>query len=301
MTTGKSYSDPAVARVNGLELVYDAFGAADAVPVLLIGGLGAHMIHWEDEFCLQLAGRGYRVIRYDNRDIGLSSKLEQLGVPDIAALAQAAARGESIDAPYLLQDMAEDAVGLLGALGIPSAHLVGHSMGGLIACEATIAHPARVRTLTVIGSTTGDPSLPPPTPEAEAVLMIPYAPGRQGYIDGLLHTWRGFSGPDVPLDEAHIRRLAGRVFDRGLSPTGRARQMAAMLAYPDDRTKALNTITAPTLVIHGAADPLAPLPCGEAVAAAIPGARLVVIEAMGHLMPPAVFPALVDAIAKHAA
>lgn len=300
MTTAISQSEPALARANGLELAYEAFGARDAPPVLLIGGLGAHMIHWEEEFCLQLAGRGYLVVRYDNRDIGLSSKLEHLGVPDIAALAQAVERGEPVKASYSLQDMAEDAVGLLDALGSPSAHLVGHSMGGLIACEAAISHPARVRTLTVIGSTTGDPSLPPPTPEAEAVLMTPYAPGRQGYIDGLLRTWRAFSGPGLPLDEDHIRRLAGRVFDRGLSPTGRARQMAATLAYPDDRVEALHTITAPTLVIHGAADPVAPLPCGEAVAAAIPGARLVIIEAMGHLMPPAVFPALVDAIATNA-
>jgi pimeloyl-ACP methyl ester carboxylesterase len=166
--------------------------------LLLIAGLGGQMIEWDDEFCAQLARRGYRVIRFDNRDVGLSTKLDDAGVPDIPALMQAAARGEPLQVPYLLQDMADDAASLLDALNIASAHVVGHSMGGMIAQELAIRHPARVRTLTSIASTTGNSSLPPPALEAMAVLMTPPPDDLEGYVASTVQTCRAGARSTAP-------------------------------------------------------------------------------------------------------
>lgn len=301
MTQRVPHSDPASVEANGIEIVYDTFGEASAAPpMLLIMGLGAQMIAWDEEFCAALAARGYWVIRFDNRDVGLSTRFDEAGVPDIPALMQAAAQGEAIQAPYTLRDMADDAVGLLDALGIESAHVVGISMGGGIAQEMTIHHPDRVRTLTSIMSSTGDPQLPPPKPEAAAILVTPAPTDRAGYIESSIKTWRVLSGPGYPLDEDRTRERAGRSFDRGLSPDGTARQLAAIMASGSHK-EALKSVQVPTLVIHGDADPLVPVEGGIDTADSIPGAELMIIEGMGHSLPPEVAPQVIEAIARHAA
>lgn len=293
------HSDPARVRVNDIELVYDTFGENSAPPLLLIMGLGGQMIAWDEEFCAQLAARGYWVIRFDNRDVGLSTKLDEAGVPDIFTLVQAQAQSEAAQAPYTLRDMAGDAVGLLDALAVESAHVVGISMGGMIAQEMAIHHPSRVRTLTSIMSTTGNPALPPPKLEALSVLLTPFPTDRDGYIENSLQTWRVLSGPGFPLDQDLVRERAGRFFDRGLSLAGTARQMAAVVTS-GSRREALRSVAISTLVIHGDADPLVPVECGMDTADAIPGAELLIIEGMGHDLPLAVAPRVIEAIARHA-
>jgi pimeloyl-ACP methyl ester carboxylesterase len=294
------HSDPARVKVNGIELVYDTFGEHSAPPLLLIMGLGGQMIAWDEEFCAQLAARGYWVIRFDNRDVGLSTKLDEAGVPDIFTLMQAQAQGEAAQAPYTLHDMADDAVGLLAALSVESAHVVGISMGGMIAQEMAIHHPTRVRTLTSIMSTTGDPGLPPPKPEALSVLLTPFPADRDAYIEDSIQSWQVLSGPGFPLDQDLIKERAGRAFDRGLSLAGMARQMAAVVTS-GSRREALRSVTIPTLAIHGDADPLVPVECGIDTADAVPGAELLIIEGMGHDLPLAVAPRVIEAIARHAA
>jgi len=299
MTQRVPHSDPASVEANGIEIVYDTFGKPSAPPMLLIMGLGQQMIAWDEEFCAALAAQGYWVIRFDNRDVGLSTRFDEAGVPDILALMQAAAQGEAIQGPYTMRDMADDAVGLIDALEIESAHVVGISMGGGIAQEMTIHHPDHVRTLTSIMSSTGDPQLPPPKPEAAAILVTPAPTDRAGYIESSIKTWRVLNGPAFPLDEDLTRERAGRFFDRGLSPDGTARQLAAIMAS-GSRKEALKSVQVPTLVIHGDADPLVPVEGGIDTANAIPGAELMIIEGMGHSLPPEVAPQVIEAIARHA-
>ena len=299
MTQKVPHGDPASVRVNGIKIVYDTFGDPSALPLLLVMGLGAQMIAWDEEFCAALAAQGYWVIRFDNRDIGLSTKFDEAGVPDILALMQAAAQGEAVQAPYVLRDMADDAVGLLDALGIESAHVVGVSMGGMIAQEMGIHHADRVRTMTSIMSSTGNPDLPPPTPEAMAILVTPAPTDRAGYIESSVQTWQVLNGPGYPLDENRTRERAGRFFDRGLSPEGMVRQLAAILAS-GSRKRALQSVTVPALVIHGDADPLVPVEGGIDTADSIPGAELMIIEGMGHSLHPEVAPQVIEAIVRHA-
>lgn len=299
MTQRVPHSDPASVEANGIEIVYDTFGEPPAPPMLLIMGLGQQMIAWDEEFCAALAAQGYWVIRFDNRDIGLSTKFDEAGVPDILALMQAAAQGEAVQAPYVLRDMADDAVGLLDALGIESAHVVGVSMGGMIAQEMGIHHADRVRTMTSIMSSTGNPDLPPPTPEAMAILVTPAPTDRAGYIESSVQTWQVLNGPGYPLDENRTRERAGRFFDRGLSPEGMVRQLAAILAS-GSRKRALQSVTVPALVIHGDADPLVPVEGGIDTADSIPGAELMIIEGMGHSLHPEVAPQVIEAIVRHA-
>jgi pimeloyl-ACP methyl ester carboxylesterase len=296
MTTRRIlHTDPATARANGIEIVYDTFGEASAPALLLVGGLGQQMIGWEEEFCAQLAERGYRVIRFDNRDVGLSTHFDEAGVPDILAAMQ----GQAIQAPYTLRDMADDAVGLLDALDIESAHVVGASMGGMISQVMAIDHPQRVSTLTSIMSTTGDPSLPPPTPEAAAILVTPAPVDRAGSLDHAVRVWQVLNGPGFPLDEALVREQAGRAFDRAPGSMGVARQLVAILTS-GSRRETLKSVAIPTLVIHGDGDPLVPLAAGIDTANSIPGAELLVIEGMGHELPRLAWPQIVDAIARHA-
>ena len=291
---------PAFARANGLDLCYDTFGDPQAQPLLLIMGLGAQMIVWDDEFCALLAGRGYRVIRFDNRDIGLSTRLGDAGVPDVAAGMMAAMQGQPVSAPYLLRDMAADAIGLLDARGIGSAHVVGASMGGAIAQTLAIEHPQRLRTLTSIMATTGAPGLPPPKPEAMAVLFKPTPLEQAAYFESYVQTWKVLRGPGFPLDEARDLDRAGQNFARGLNPAGVARQLMAILAS-GSRREALRSVSVPTLVIHGKADPLVPVECGIDTARAVPGAELLLIEGMGHALPIPAWPQIIEAIARHAA
>ena len=284
------------ARANGIDLFYDTFGDPDASPLLLVMGLGAQMIQWDEGFCAALADAGHHVIRFDNRDVGMSTTLEHLGMPDVTAAFRAAARHEPVDAPYRLHDMAADAVGLLEALGIEAAHVVGASMGGMIAQAMAIEHPARVRSLTAIMSTTGHHSLPPARPEAMAALLMPVARDRAGNVERAVRISRIIGSPGFPLDEERLRLKAGHAFDRGFHPAGPARQLVAVTAS-GNRRRGLREVRVPTLVIHGTDDPLIPLECGRDIAACVPGAEMLEIAGMGHDMPRAVWPRLVDAIA----
>jgi pimeloyl-ACP methyl ester carboxylesterase len=284
---------------NGVELEYETFGRATGPTILLVMGLGAQMLLWEEEFCEALAGRGYRVIRFDNRDVGLSTKFEHAGAPNIMAALAAVAQGRPISAPYTLHDMAEDVAGLLGALRIDDAHVVGASMGGMIAQTLAIRHPQRVRSLTSIMSTTGEPGLPPAKPEAMQVLMTPAPTERAAYIEHHIHVAKVIGSPGFPFDTQAVRARAGRMFDRGVFPAGVARQLVAILAS-GSRKPALASVRAPTLVIHGSEDPLVPIAGGRDTAAAVPGAELLVIEGMGHDLPRGAWPRIVEAITKHA-
>jgi pimeloyl-ACP methyl ester carboxylesterase len=284
---------------NGIEIVYDTFGEPSAPPMLLVMGLGAQMIAWDDEFCQALAAAGYWVIRFDNRDVGLSTRFEEAGVPDLPTLMQALLQGEEIESPYLLQDMADDAVGLLDAIGVARAHVLGVSMGGMIVQEMAIHHADRVMTMTSIMSSTGNPALPPPTAEAMAVLLKPTSADRASHIESSVAASRVLSGPGLPLDEDQLRVRAGEAFDRGLSPTGTPRQLAAILAS-GSRKEALKTISVPTLVIHGDADPLVPVEGGIETAEAVPGAELLIIKGMGHSLPPVIWPQVIEKIVGHA-
>jgi len=283
------------AQANGLELCYETFGDPGAPPLLLVMGLGAQMIQWDEEFCLALAEAGHHVIRFDNRDVGRSTILDHLGVPDVRAAFQAAARHEPVAAPYRLSDMAADAVGLLDALGIPAAHVVGASMGGMIAQVMAIEHAARVRSLTAIMSTTGHHSLPPARPEAMQALLMPIARDRAGNIERAVRIARIIGSPGFPFDEARVRRKAEAAYDRGFHPAGPARQLVAVTAS-GNRRRGLRAVAVPTLVIHGTDDPLIPLECGRDIAACVPGAELLEIPGMGHDLPAAVWPQIVEAI-----
>jgi len=290
---------PAVAQSNGIELTYDTFGDADAPPIVLIMGLAARMIAWDDDFCTELAVRGHRVIRFDNRDIGLSTRLDHLGVPNVLALLQQQMQGKPVSAPYTLSDMAADVIGLLDALDIESAHIVGASMGGAIAQTLAIEHPQRLRSMTTIMSTSGAPGLPPPKPEALQLLLTPTPTEQAAYYQRYLQTWKVLRGPGFPLDEARDLERAAQTYVRGLNPAGVARQLAAILAS-GSRGEALRAVRVPTLVIHGDADPLVPVECGIDVAQRVPGAKRLIIEGMGHALPIPMWPCIVDAIAEHA-
>ena len=294
-----AHQPPRIARANGIDLCYEIFGDPGAEPMLLIMGLGAQMILWDDDFCRQLAGRGLRVIRFDNRDIGKSSHLS--GGKRLTAVELLKLRFLKIPvaAPYKLRDMAEDVTGLMDALGIKSAHLVGASMGGMIAQEIAISFPQRVRSLTSIMSTTGNPKMPQPTREATAVLMAPPPTTREEYFARYLQTWKILRVGSFPEDEALDRSRAERNFERGLNPAGVGRQFRAILAS-GSRKERLHAVRAPTLVIHGTVDPLVPPANGKDTAASIPGAKLLMIEGMGHALPIPMWPQVIDAIDKHA-
>ncbi|MDQ8728606.1 alpha/beta hydrolase [Bradyrhizobium sp. LHD-71] len=295
------YSSPQLAKANGIEICYDTFGLPDAEPLLLIMGLSAQMVLWDDEFCQQLASRGFRVIRFDNRDIGHSTKMSGGGGKRITVTEFLKLRFFGILpwAPYTLRDMADDTVGLMDALGIRTAHVVGASMGGAIAQEVAIHHPERVSSLTSIMSTTGNLRLPQPKREAMALLMSPPPRTKDQYIATFARNWKILRAGRFPLDEAKDRERAERCYARGLNPAGVARQFRAILAS-GARNKALASVRAPSLVIHGAADPLVRPEAGVDTARSIPGAKLLMIEGMGHAMPIPLWPQIIDAIADHA-
>jgi pimeloyl-ACP methyl ester carboxylesterase len=283
------------ARANGIELEYEMCGPADGRPVLLVMGLAAQMIIWDDEFCAALGARGHRVIRFDNRDVGLSSKVEGGGALDLLVAMRAAALGRPVAAPYTLSDMAADAAGVLDALDLDAAHVVGASLGGMIAQTLAIEHPTRVRSLTSIMSTTGNPELPRPRPEATAALLEAPPRDREGAMARAARVFRTIGSPGFPFDEKRVRERAGRSFDRCFHPAGAARQMLAILAS-GSRVEGLPRVTAPTLVIHGTDDPLVPVAGGIETASLIPGAELLLIEGMGHDLPRGAWPRIIDAI-----
>ena len=284
-------------NANGLDLYYESHGPESGEPILLIMGLGAQMSRWSPEMIAKLVGAGHRVIAYDNRDVGLSEKLEAAGKPDMHAVAIAMRDGTPPPVSYTLDHMAADAAGLLDALGIERAHIVGASMGGMIAQLVAADYPQKTLSLTSIMSTTGNQELPRATPEALARLNTP-APDPTKDLDGFLDN--AVVGAKVmagsyPVDEAKVRESSLSDFRRSYYPLGFQRQYAGVVASPDRRPK-LKTITAPTVVIHGDADPLVPLAGGRDTAENIPGAELIVVPGVGHEMPLATLDVFVEGI-----
>jgi len=279
---------------NSIELYYESYGAANAPTVLLIMGLGAQLTRWNSELCDLLVERGFRVIRFDNRDCGRSTLCDGLPLPDIGA----ALRGGLLSVlPYTLDTMATDSIGLLDALNIDQAHLVGASMGAAIAQTIAARYPQRISSLTSIMSTSGNPLLPPPTPVAAMSLFapLPVSRDRASIVADAINRHLAVASPDYPTPLADLQRMFGEEFDNGFYPQGVARQLAALLASGDLRPL-LRTITCPSVVVHGRADPLIQLACGEDVANTIPDSEMRVIEGMGHDFPVALSEAFADAI-----
>lgn len=287
------------APANGMTLCYDTFGDKSAPTIMLIMGLGAQMILWDDAFCARIAERGFHVVRFDNRDIGRSSRVEVAVRIDFADLIQKQMKGEKIDAPYLLRDMAADAVGLLDHLDVGQAHVVGASMGGMISQEIAMNFPDRLLTLTSVMSSTGNPALPPPTPEATAVLLAPPPTTLDEYVATFQKTWRVLRVGSFPDDDGRDVEVARLAFARGLNPMGVARQMLAIFASGDRRAR-LADVRTPTLVIHGDVDPLVRVEGGMDTAKSVPGAKLHIVKRMGHALPQELWPEIVGAIVDHA-
>jgi pimeloyl-ACP methyl ester carboxylesterase len=269
---------------NGIQIEYETFGEPSSPALLLIAGIGGQMMGWDEALCKKWAQKGLYVIHFDNRDVGLTTKMEEAVLPDIEKVVKAVKNGKKASVPYTVGDMADDSIGLLEALKIDKAHICGISMGGIIAQTIAFKHPARVRSLTLIYSTTGNPDLPQPKPEVMELLLTPQPPQRDGFIDYQMKLYKRIHGLGFPIDEAWHRQLAALSYDRAYYPLGKARQFAAITAQ-GNRKPLLASITAPTLVIHGADDPLIPVAAGVDIAEAIPGAELMIIEGMGHDMP----------------
>ena len=277
----------------GLDIAYQRLGNPDAPAVLLIMGIAAQSIHWPDEFCRALVARGLQPIRFDNRDIGLSTHLTDAPPPNLPATLA----GDLSSVSYTLSDMAADAVGLLDILGFKTAHVVGASMGGAIAQTMAIEHPERVRSLTSMMSTTGNMQVGQPSSEVlREVFSGPRATTRDEVIQQMVRAFRVVGSPGYPADENEVAARAGRAYDRSYDPIGVARQAIASVAS-GDRTERLRHIEAPTLVIHGLADRMCDVSGGRATAEAIPGAELVLIEGMGHDLPPGLRSQLAERIA----
>ena len=282
---------------NGLELEYETFGDPTDPPLVLIMGLSAQMTNWPEGFCNLLAEQGYHVIRFDNRDVGLSTYFDDLPRVDLPAVLG----GDFATAPYRLSDFANDTVGLLDALGIAKAHIVGASMGGMIAQLIAAHHPERTLSLTSIMSSTGNPALPPAKPEAMAVLLNrPPLDDFEAFVAHGVRNSRVIGSPGYPAAEAELRAQIVADFKRCYCPDGFSRQAAAVIAN-GDRRAVLKRIAAPTVVVHGADDPLVPLDAGKDTAANIAGAELRILPGMGHDLPPALFSAVVEAIEAAAA
>jgi pimeloyl-ACP methyl ester carboxylesterase len=277
----------------GIELCYQTFGDPDDEPLVLVMGLGGPMTWWDPELCEMLARAGFYVVRFDNRDIGRSSKAR--GRVTRATLLRAFAGGR-VRAPYTLDDMAADTFGLMDHLGFESAHLVGVSMGGMIAQTMTITHPGRVRSLTSIMSTTGKRTVGWQNPSLLPTLLTPRN-SREDYIAGSAQVWKLISSPAYPLDQEQGRQRAGDTYDRGVPRSGVLRQMMAILKQPN-RSVRLRSLSVPTLVVHGLADKMVHVSGGRATAAAIPGAELLLIDGMGHDLPTALFETYVAAIRR---
>jgi pimeloyl-ACP methyl ester carboxylesterase len=285
-----------LASVNGMEIAYETFGDPTDETMLLIMGLGVQMLGWDEQLCTALAGRGYHVVRFDNRDVGLSTKVEGGPRPDLMA----AMAGDASTANYTLEDMADDCAGLLDALSVSAAHVIGASQGGMIAQTLAIRHPERVLSLVSIMSTTGAREVGQPHPEALPALLTRPPADKEGFVGFVVAAWRVIGSPGFEADEGALRALAAASYDRGIFPDGTSRQLLAILAS-GDRTQALRTLDVPTTVIHGTDDILVDVSGGKATADAIPGARLELIEGMGHDLPAQLWPRFVELIIETAA
>ncbi|WP_374456116.1 alpha/beta fold hydrolase [Nocardioides sp.] len=290
-------SDELLAPIgNEVELCYQTFGDPDGEPLLLVMGLGGPMTWWDPELCSMLAAEGFYVVRYDNRDTGRSTRIRERVTRGQLVRAFG---GRRVRAPYSMSDLAADAVALLDHLGLESAHVAGISMGGMVVQTIAVEHPQRVRSLTSIMSTTGKRTVGWQDPRLIPALIAPRKPGRESYVETSVAFWDVIGSPGWPGDRDKLADRAGETFDRGYSASGMMRQMLAILTQPD-RTQRLRSLRVPALVVHGMADKMVHVSGGRSTAAAIPGAELVLIDGMGHDLPPALFPTFVEAIARTA-
>jgi pimeloyl-ACP methyl ester carboxylesterase len=282
------------ANVNNIEIEYETIGDPTSKPLLLIAGLGSQLLAWSDEICENLAIIGFFVIKFDNRDVGLSTKFEDAGIPDMMEISAAYTRGEKPNLPYTLEDMADDAVGILDTLKIDKAHICGASMGGMIAQIIAYRHPSRVQSLAVIMSTTGNPELPPSKPEILMQFFAPVPSEREAYIDEMVKRDSLIYG-NFTYDEVQGRDYRTKEYDRSYYPEGIARQMAAM-AVPGNIKSKISVIQAPTIIIHGSEDPFNQIEAGKEIASTIPRAELLIIDGMAHSFPIEVVPRIVNAL-----
>lgn len=292
--TSPAAPDPAPQQTdaNGITVAYRTHGDPAGPPVLLVHGLGMQLVGWPQGLLDALTGRGLYLLTFDNRDVGESTHLSAAPPPDVMA----AFTGDTSSASYRLEDMADDAAALLDALGLDSVHVLGVSMGGMLAQTLAIRHPARVRSLTAVMSTTGDRSVGGATQAAIGALLAAPAADRAGRLEQTVATWRVIRSPGFETDESEVRARAAEAYDRSYDPVGVARQAVAIQAS-GDRTARLAEVTVPTLVIHGEQDPLVNVSGGRAIAAAVPGAQLMVIDGMGHDLPAGLWPRLAEAVA----
>jgi pimeloyl-ACP methyl ester carboxylesterase len=282
---------------NGLQITYDSFGNPSDPVMILIMGLGTHMIHWSDQFCQLLASNKLRVIRFDNRDIGESTWLTDYPVPSTWDFIGNSLFNKKVNAPYLLDDMADDTLALMDALDIDKAHIVGVSMGGMIAQCMALKAPNRVNSLTSIMSTTGNRSLPKAKIRVLAKLLKPLSKEVELYVVQNLDIWLMLHGKHFPFDQENIEKVIRHSQQRGVNPAGVARQLSAIIDS-GDRTLSLQKLHIPSLIIHGDIDPLIPVECGIATAAAIPNATLKILEGMGHTLPMQLWPQIVQDIVE---
>lgn len=286
-------------RANGIHLEYESFGDPGAPAILLIMGLAGQLIHWPDDFCQALVQAGYRVIRYDNRDVGLSTKLDHLGKPKVMRAGLAGMLGLPVKAPYKLDDMARDAVGLLDALQLKTAHVVGASMGGMIGQIVAAKYPERLRSFTCIMSSSGNPRLPKASLRLQLRLAKrPARLDRDSLVAHSMQTWRMIGSPGYRIEDAALRANVERAYDRAYHPPGLARQTVAIIAS-GSRVPLLRRITAPTLIIHGVEDPLVPVAAAHDLARHIPDVRLELIPGMGHDLPPPLISKIAQLILQH--
>jgi pimeloyl-ACP methyl ester carboxylesterase len=287
---------------NNITLYYEDNGPVDAPVILLVMGLGAQMIAWPDSMVQALVAKGFRVIRYDNRDVGMSQRMEGAAVPNLIWSMFKARLGFNVGVGYTLSDMAADGIGLLNALGIEKAHVVGASMGGMIVQLMAANHRERLLTMTSIMSSSGAPGLPGARPDIQRRFMVkrPADASREEAVTFGAELVGSFSYPDPARPDSEHAEQAGRAFDRGYYPIGSKRQLLAIIA-DGSRVERLKTITTPTLVIHGGADPLVPKEGSEDITRHVPGARLEIIDEMAHDLPPSQIGRMVDLIASHAA
>jgi pimeloyl-ACP methyl ester carboxylesterase len=284
-------------KANNISIEFETFGEPDAKPLLLVMGLGAQMIAWDENLCQQLADAGHFVIRYDNRDAGLSTHLHEHGVPDFEAIAVELATNGSAKVPYTLDDMAEDGIAVLDELGIKQAHICGASLGGMIVQAMAINHPDRILSMTSIMSSTGNPGLPPAHPEAMAALTSERKDEPEHAMSRAVAVSKVIGSKGFERDEERIRHKALESYNRAYNPDGVVRQMAAVMTH-GDRRPGLNTLKLPCLVIHGDIDPLVPVTGGHDTHQNVPDAELMIIEGMGHDLPKGAWDQIVKGIAS---